>query len=356
MKVKLYASIAGLLGLGLAIWLVVHAGAHDILTVLEATGWSVLWLIPLHAIPVAVDARGWQALLRPFDPERRATFPFLAWIASVREAVDRLLPVANVGGQIAGIRLALLRPLNGTAVAASVLADVLLNIVNQYLFTAVGLALLFFLVHETDVADGLIVALAATLPLPIVLYFLLRNGRVFERIKHWASRLLGANHNLPAAIAVGAGALDRDLGRLLRMRKPLAVALGWQFAAMAFGGVETWVALWLLGTPVSIWEAMALESLASAVRNFAFFVPAGIGVQEASFVVFGSLIGLPPDVAVSLSLVKRLRDVGFGVPALLSWQWAEGHGLRARLVAPHAELHMQSERSAAKPPTASTDP
>jgi putative membrane protein len=336
MKAKLFAIVAGVLGLGLAIWLVIHAGMRDILTVLEVSGWSILWLIPLHIAPVAADARGWRALLRPFDPEHRATFPFLVWIAAVREAVDRLLPVASIGGQLIGIRLVLLQPVRAGAAAASVLVDILLNIVNRYLFTAIGLVLLIVLAHDTHAANGLIVALVATLPLPVVLYFALRNGRLFDRVRHGVVHLLGGNHYLSAAIADSATELDHDLGALLRMPEPLAAALGWQLVGMALGGVETWVALRLLGYPVSIWEAVVLESLVSVVRDVAFFVPGSIGVQEASFVGFGSLIGLPADVSVALSLAKRLRDVGFGIPALLSWQWAEAHRLRARFRAAHA--------------------
>lgn len=330
MKAKLLAAVTGLLGLGLTVWLIVHEGAGDILTVLEVSGWSILWLIPLHLAPVAVDARGWQALLRPFDRERRASFPFLTWIAAVREAVDRLLPVANVGGQVVGIRLLLLRPVGVAAATASVLVDILLNIVNRYLFTAIGLVLLVLLVHDAHAASGLAIGLLATLPVPVVLFFLLRDGRLFDRVKHGVVRLLGHDHRLAALVASSAAELDKDLGGLLRMPKPLATALAWQLLAMAIGGIETWVALWLLGAPVSIWEALALESLASAVRDVAFFVPGAIGVQEASFVGFGTLLGLPADVLIALSLVKRLRDVGFGLPALLSWQWTEAHRLRAR--------------------------
>ncbi|MFD2836802.1 hypothetical protein ACFS3C_10275 [Azotobacter vinelandii] len=39
---------------------------------------------------------------------------------------------------------------------------------------------------------------------------------------------------------------------------------------------------------------------------------------------------MPADVSIALSLVKRVREVGFGVPALLAWQWAEMRQLRAR--------------------------
>jgi hypothetical protein len=34
------------------------------------------------------------------------------------------------------------------------------------------------------------------------------------------------------------------------------------------------------------------------------------------------------DVALSLALVKRMREILIGVPALLSWQWFEARRLR----------------------------
>lgn len=37
-----------------------------------------------------------------------------------------------------------------------------------------------------------------------------------------------------------------------------------------------------------------------------------------------SLIGIQADVALSLSLAKRLREVLFGLPALALWQRMEG--------------------------------
>ena len=52
-------------------------------------------------------------------------------------------------------------------------------------------------------------------------------------------------------------------------------------------------------------------------------VPSGLGVQEAGLMLIGPLVGVGTDVALSLSLAKRVREVLFGVPTLLSWQWFE---------------------------------
>jgi uncharacterized membrane protein YbhN (UPF0104 family) len=69
---------------------------------------------------------------------------------------------------------------------------------------------------------------------------------------------------------------------------------------------------------------MAIESLLFAIRNAAFMVPSGLGVQEGAYALLGPLFGLPPEAALALSLLKRARDVAIGVPVLLSWQILEG--------------------------------
>jgi uncharacterized membrane protein YbhN (UPF0104 family) len=93
---------------------------------------------------------------------------------------------------------------------------------------------------------------------------------------------------------------------------------------MVAGSLETWLALRWLGHPVPFGAAIALESLTMTVRNFAFLVPAGLGVQEASLIGFGALLGVNGELALALSLAKRMREILFGVPALLSWYWVEG--------------------------------
>jgi predicted RecA/RadA family phage recombinase len=66
-----------------------------------------------------------------------------------------------------------------------------------------------------------------------------------------------------------------------------------------------------------------------AFRHVAFVVPASLGVQETVLVVFGHILGVGPETAIAVSLVKRLREVVYGIPSLVSWQWMEGRRLRA---------------------------
>jgi hypothetical protein len=173
---------AGAAGLAALTALVAHEGYATILQTLERAGWGLWWIVPFHALPLALDVEGWRALLSPRDPLGHATRLFLLWIATVREAVSRLLPVASIGGEIVGVRLVLLRPLNGAAVAASVIVEVLLTLVTQILFTAIGLALLLAIVKQTPLLETLLGGLAASAAIPVALALLLRYGSPFTRL------------------------------------------------------------------------------------------------------------------------------------------------------------------------------
>jgi uncharacterized membrane protein YbhN (UPF0104 family) len=56
-------------------------------------------------------------------------------------------------------------------------------------------------------------------------------------------------------------------------------------------------------------------------------VPGALGAQEFALVFFGSTFGVSTDLALAVSLVKRARELIWGIPALVSWQWEEGKRL-----------------------------
>jgi hypothetical protein len=156
----------------------------------------------------------------------------------------------------------------------------------------------------------------------VLLVVLVRYGSVFARLERLAVRLLGAQ-----ALSFLAGRsvqLDAAIRELWADRPRVLTTLAWQVTGMVSGSLETWLALRWLGHPVPFGAAVALESLTMTVRNFVFLVPAGLGVQEASLVGFGALLGVNGEIAMALSLAKRMREILFGVPALLSWYWVEG--------------------------------
>ncbi len=76
----------------LLIALACHEGMAESLGLIERAGPALLWVVPFHALPLLLDARAWHLLL-----DERIPLPVLWWIAVVREAIGRLLPVFAIG-------------------------------------------------------------------------------------------------------------------------------------------------------------------------------------------------------------------------------------------------------------------
>jgi putative membrane protein len=314
--------IGGLLGLALLVILVVRADFFAMVQTLMSAGWQLLWLIPYRALFFLLYAIGWLNLLRPYDSEHRAGLGYLFWVTTVREGIDRLLPVASVGGSVVGVRLLRWRGLAAAPVGASVIVEIALTLIVSYLFTAVGLLLL----AELSVGQEyrrLVLAFLLSLPVPAVTVLLLRYGSVFERIQRFLRPVVGSS-----LMSEGGASLDRELRASFRRGWSLLITGTWQFAALISGCFEIWFALRLFGHPVSAGTALILESLTQAVRHLAFVVPAGLGVQEAGLIVFGHALGISSELALAVSMAKRMREVLWGLSSLISWQWMEGRRLR----------------------------
>ena len=80
---------------------------------------------------------------------------------------------------------------------------------------------------------------------------------------------------------------------------------------------------WWAGN-ISLLNAIALEALLCTLRSIAAPVPAAIGVQEWGYAMLAPLFGLPAEMGVAVSLLKRAREIVLGVPALLYWQGDRG--------------------------------
>ncbi len=321
---KILAYIGGLLGLSLLVVLVLRSDYPVMLGTVSAAGWPLLWLVPYRAVYFALYAGGWYAMLRPYDPLRHARLGYVFWVTTVREAIDRLLPVASVGGGVAGVRLLRWRGLPAAPVSATVIVEIVLTLIVSYAFTALGLLLLIERSATEAQYHKILLAFLVSLPAPAITVLLLRYGSVFERLQKFLRPLVGAD-----TLSEGATTLDQELRATLARWRSLSSAGILQFAALVSGAFEVWFALRLFGRPVGPAAALILESMTQAMRHLAFFVPAGLGVQEATLVLFGQALGISSELALAVSAAKRVREVLCGLPSLASWQWLEARRLRS---------------------------
>ncbi len=325
-RVKTITRIALGLGLVVMVMLVIREGAHSIVNLLKQGGWLLLLLIPLHAVPLLLDVMGWRVLI-----VGRSRIRSLFLIAAIREAINRLLPVANIGGEVVGIHLLARQGIKTSAAAASVIVEMLLCVVAQYLFLALGVACLLHVVGSIGAIGGLLIAVASGVPIILLSIWLLRSGRLFRSIENHVSRMGNSGGKILGALNQ-VGHVNTAIRQLTSTHGRLARATAWQLTGLMASCFETWLALRWLGHPLSIAAAFALESLTLAARSAIFVAPAGLGVQEASLLGVGHLLGLGSDVAIALSLAKRTREILFGLPALVLWQSMARGALFTKLV------------------------
>jgi hypothetical protein len=167
-------------------------------------------------------------------------------------------------------------------------------------------------------------AATSLLALAGVSYGILAHGRVAARIHAVLSRLPWPW--LRAKLAPEQERFDRTDHQLrsffdgvFRSPLPLAAFLaGWllEFA-------DTWIILHVLGVRLPWTTVGALEVSASFLRNVAFMVPAGLGVQDVSYLAFLRALGVADalNVTAAFLLLKRGKEcfwaaVGYAVLAI----------------------------------------
>lgn len=320
--------VAGGAGLALAVALLLRSGVPDILRLLDMAGWRLLWLVPLHVIPMACMGAAWEALL---DDADKPGLGYLTWGAIVRESVSGLLPVARVGGEVAGVRLLVRRGVSSATAGASVIVELTLTMIAQVLFAATGLALLagYPSIGRAGrlVAVGLLVSVVAIAGFVIVVRKW--GSAVFSMFLRVVQGLTGGEGDEAAEPGSAAAArFHAALHSMYGNRRALVACGLWQLFGFFTQALEVWVTLRLLGSPASARTSIVLESMAVAVQSAMFMVPAGVGTQEAGFLLFGGAVGLTPQVALALSLSRRVRQILLGVPGLISWYWTERRASR----------------------------
>lgn len=270
-------------------------------------------LVCLHLAQLLLAGIGWRCLFT--DPP--ASIGTFYRLRIIREGIDSLLPVAQVGGEFVGARLLSQQGVVASRAAASVIVDVTIELLTQLVFLAVGVCTFSWLSHGAAWGrwmEMLLVSAAVAAALLLVQHFGML--RVLERL------LRGVAARWPS---VGRAPLEGLHAAALGFyRQPAALlrGCGLHLLAWTMGSIETWAVLNVLGIPVTPLAAFTIESLGMAARSTGFAIPAALGVQEGGFVLAAAALGVPATAALTLSLVKRMREVLVGFIGLALWRLA----------------------------------
>lgn len=333
-----YLHLALIGGLALFLYLLLEQGIVEVATVLSTAGLGLLWVVAFHLVPMAADAAGWHLLI---PAQHRASLGTMLWARWVGEAVNGLLPVAQVGGDVVKARLLTQRGVPAVTAGASVVVDLTVAAFTQILFTLLGLGLLVAYLGGARIIATVVTG-TAIMGLLVAGFYVAQRRGLFSGLVEVLGRFVGKRDW--QGLVGGAAALDRAITVIYRDRRVLLAAGAWRLLGWIAGTGEVWLAMYVLGHPVGLTQALLLESLIQAVRAAAFAVPGALGIQEGGYLVLGTLLGLDPSLALALALTKRVRELMLGIPGLIAWQFTEGHRWWRRRV-PSEAKHSCSPRA-----------
>jgi putative membrane protein len=307
------AAVGLALGAAVLAGTLLYAGAGAVLHALERLRLSGLLIIVLAHLPiVALMGIAWYLA--------RGTVPLASagrfiWARLVRDAAAETLPFSQLGGFVLAVRALRLRGPAALRGILSMTVDLTIELGAKLPYALAGLLTLLAVAPGSALMRPLAIGLAASgAALAIPLLTRRRLGGLLQRaIRAIAQRWpvlasLGSTHQEGDTNTV----LDDILGR----RRQLALAFFLHLLCWFLGAAELWLIFALLGETVSAPKALVIDSVVAILRTFAFMVPAAAGVQEASYVLAGSVFGLPPAAAVAASLARRARDLTMGAATL----------------------------------------
>ncbi|MFT5134942.1 MAG: putative membrane protein [Gammaproteobacteria bacterium] len=320
------------IGLLLLISLLIWQGVLDVANLLLSSGWSLLWL-PLIWLPSFIPAtQGWRVL---FDPQRSPGFTHSLLAMWMGRAVNNLLPVATIGGEIAKARLIHFWGIKGTDAAASVMVDKVVQAISVALWGLIGVCSLLYLSDNNELAFYAFLG-SFILALCSIGFLYVQKAGLLGILTKLGGKLIKTD--AWEGISFNAREIDAAIVDIYANKAMMFWAIFYRTLGLALQTAEVYLACYLLGHPISILEAIMLKSLSSTLSDAVFVIPNAYGIQEGAFILVGSLVGLDANTSLAVSLSIRIRDLIFDPAGLMTLHQIESKQfVKRKLLEPAAK-------------------
>ena len=269
------------------------------------------WFIPiffLGGIWILCQAKAWNIIQNQFF--RRASIFFFFRLRIIGDALNNVLPSANLGGDAA--RAYLIRnniPLNEGI--AGVFVDKTIEFIGGMLFTATGLlvSFLFSYIPESLILPGLI-CMGITFLGITTLIILQLNGlyKILLKITSFIPSIQRFLKNREPQFR----SLDNNLKMLYTQALgKMVLALAFHFFARILGAVEVLLILRVLGIQTNFIEALFISAMVTIINTIFFLMPGQWGITEGAFVVVLKSLGYPAGIGLSIGIIRRIRKLFF---------------------------------------------
>jgi len=322
-----------LVSVGLFVRVLWTADLGNVARILRDVGPAALLSVLPYGVAVTLDTAGWAAILRGLEAQV-STWRLLGLRLST-EAIHLSFP----GGPLIaeGLKVWFLHRRFGVGIAEgtaslTVKKTIQLGSHGVYLLTAAAVSGPWLAGHRG--LRPLLVGLGALTSLVAVgMVAVLLSGKVAARLWNLLRRVPVARlRNWLLAREVAFVDTDQHVREVLLSHAPgLVAAFLWILAGWFAEAGESWVILRLLGVELPFSAVLSFEPVVSFARSAAFFVPAGLGVQDAGYMTMLQGFGIPDATnrAAAFVLLKRFKEVVW-----IAVGWILLLALRNRRVAP----------------------
>lgn len=300
------------LGIGAAIVGLLLAGQDfdQIGRMLGTVGGHFFWIVGYRFLPIAADAWGWRLLMANHGPlPGFMRFVRLRWLV---ESCNTLLPTAQVGGHILRAMLLARSGVDSARAGAGVAIDFIIGSATQFFFVGAGV-LLWAVSRQDRPAAGLITGGFMAVAGIVAIFFLCRYGRRRTRLTQFGKALV---QWIFRRGAVRPQRMEAEIKHLFERPRRLAACSGVRLGGWILKAGEVYLGLYWMGYPVSLLDAVLLEAAAVAASNAGFWLPGALGLREGGIVAAGVWMGISIEVCMTLSLIKRARELAVGLPGI----------------------------------------
>ena len=316
---KLIKLIFLLVGISLFGWAVSSVDLTVVASLIIKLGFGFLFIILIYTCVTWLDTVAWQKTFQP-DEARQFSLWDLWCVRQVGEAYNVITPLGTLGGE--PVKAQLLKERNGLSLKQGMVSQVIARttfLMALILFFIPGT---FFTLQSSIVSEKFQMACLAGMvvfSIVIFLFFLFQITGTLGRLATWFSRLpVSEKKNL---FLDKLKIVDQGISSYYKKHTSRTVTSTlYAFAGWAVGLGELYVTLYFLGYEPTLIDLWVIEALAQLVRVGSFFIPLSIGAQEGGLILIFTAMGMPADLGLTVSFVRRIKELLWvGVGLAIGW-------------------------------------
>jgi glycosyltransferase 2 family protein len=286
--------------------------------IVEIGWWGIGCVLILYFLAFLTDVVSWLCCFQEI-PINWLWFRRLFTIRIIGEAFNRITPFASLGGE----------PLKALLLKKHYRIDYQNSITSLVLNTTIDtLGLVFFLTigfilllnnNAFDLSFKVLAGLGLFIfSFGVITFFLIQRSQLTTNLIDRLEKTRFYPQFAPILTVVKQ--TDGQLNKFYRhSQSRFYLSLACAFLNWPIGVLEVYYVMKFLGRSISLPDAWTIESMTQLVRNGTFFIPSSIGTQEGAFLLVCAAITNSQILGVSLSLIRRLREIIWILLGLICW-------------------------------------